>query len=208
MKLAFSTLGCPDWSFEKILNEAQRMGYTGIEIRGIDGEMRAEKIPQFFPEHAEQTKAALKVKGLTLVGFGTSVSFHDDENYESALEEGRQAIDVCALMDIPAIRVFGDRAIPDEAAAIEKIAKGLRTLCEYARGKKVAVMLEIHGDFNRLEVVMPIIEKVKNCPEFAILWDIAHSDRTYGDNWQVFYEGIKPWIRHIHVKDHARNNGA
>ena len=25
MKLSFTTLGCPDWSFEKILTEAQRM---------------------------------------------------------------------------------------------------------------------------------------------------------------------------------------
>ena len=36
MKLSFTTLGCPDWSFAKILEEAQRIGYEGVEIRGID----------------------------------------------------------------------------------------------------------------------------------------------------------------------------
>jgi len=206
MKLAFSTLGCPDWTFEKVVTEGQRMGYTGIEIRGIDGEMRAEKIPQFFPENAEKTKKMLRDKGLTVVGFGTSVNFHDDEHYDESLKEGRQAIDVCALMGIPAIRVFGDRIIGDETEAIKKVAKGLRMLCEYAKDKHVIVMLEIHGDFNRLEVVMPVIERVKDCPAFAILWDIAHSDRTYGDNWRAFYDGIKPWVRHLHIKDHLRNN--
>ena len=50
MKRSFTTLGCPDWSFDRILKEAGRMGYTGVEIRGIDGVMRAEEIPLFFPE--------------------------------------------------------------------------------------------------------------------------------------------------------------
>jgi len=208
MKLAFTTLGCPDWSFEKIISEAEQMGYGGIEIRGIEGEMRAEKIPAFFSENVEKTKKMLCDKGLALVGFGTSVVFHDDAKYEDALEEGRQAIDVCARMGIPAIRVFGDSIVGEESVTIGKVAKGLRILCEYARGKDVAVLQEIHGDFNRLEVVMPIIEKVKDCPEFGIIWDIAHSDRVYRDNWKVFYDGIKPWVRHLHIKDHMKNNEA
>ncbi len=35
MPLAFSTLGCPDWSFQKITDFAVQHGYTGIEIRGL-----------------------------------------------------------------------------------------------------------------------------------------------------------------------------
>ena len=205
MKLAFSTLGCPGWTFEKILDEGQRLGFAGIEIRGIGGEMRAEKIPFFFPENAEKTKAMVRDKGLTLVGFGTGVNFHDSSLYEDALEEGRQAIDVCTRMGIPSIRVFGDKIIEDKVATIERVATGLRTLCEYATGKGVDVLMEIHGDFDRLETVIPVIEKVKDCPEFGILWDIEHSFKVYKDDWRVFYECIKPWIRHTHFKDIVLN---
>jgi len=206
MKLAFTSLGCPDWTFEKVINEGQRMGFTGIEIRGIDGEMRAEKMPLFFPENIEKTKQIFKDKNLTVVGFGTSVRFDDSERYEEALDEGKQAIDVCARMGIPAIRVFGDKIIGDKTALIERVANGLRILCDYAKDKNVLVLLEIHGDFNTLEMVMPVIEKVKDCSQFGILWDICHSDRSYGDNWKVFYDGIKPWIRHVHIKDHKRGD--
>lgn len=41
MKLSFSTLGCPEWSFDKVLDEAERLGFQGIEIRGVNGVMRA-----------------------------------------------------------------------------------------------------------------------------------------------------------------------
>ena len=57
MKLAFTTLGCPDWTFDQIINEAQRLGFEAIEIRGVDGKMRAEEIDLFFPENVESTHA-------------------------------------------------------------------------------------------------------------------------------------------------------
>jgi hypothetical protein len=49
MKLAFSTLECPDWSFQQILDNAQQMGFNGIEIRGSENEMDVAKIPYFQP---------------------------------------------------------------------------------------------------------------------------------------------------------------
>ena len=33
MKLAFSTLACPNWSWDLILDNAVRFGFDGIEIR-------------------------------------------------------------------------------------------------------------------------------------------------------------------------------
>lgn len=206
LKLSFTTLGCPDWSFEKIVEEAGRMGFDGIEIRGVDGKMRAEEIPLFFPENMERTKAYFAESKLELVGFGTSVSFHDPAGYDAALEEGKAAIDVCSRAGIPFIRVFGDKIedLNQRQAVIDRVANGIRSLCEYARGKNVDVLLEIHGDFNTLESVLPLIEQLKNSPEFGILWDIEHSDRAYGDSWMEFYGGIKPYIRHTHIKDHRR----
>jgi len=39
LRLSFSTLGCPDWSFEKITDFAAANGYSGIEIRGLQRQM-------------------------------------------------------------------------------------------------------------------------------------------------------------------------
>lgn len=209
MKLSFTTLGCPDWSFEKIAGEARRLGFGGIEIRGVDGKMRAEEIPLLFPENLEGTKAFLTENQLELAGFGTSVSFHDPNGYEAALNEGRLAIDVCARAGIPFIRVFGDsiQAPASRGEVIGRAAKGIQSLCRHAEGKGVDVLLEIHGDFNTLEVLLPLIRQLKGCPSFGILWDIEHSDRAYGDNWREFYRGIRSFIRHTHIKDHRRTAG-
>ena len=204
MKLSFSTLGCPDWSFEKILSEAQRIGFTGLEIRGIDGKMRAEEVTQFSEENKAATQKMLADKGLTIVSYGTSCSFHDDANFDAAIEEGKHAIDVCVRMGIPAIRVFGDR-IENEAVkahVTSQVAKGIRILCEYARGKNVKVMQEVHGDFLSIETLMPVVEQVNDCPEFGVLWDIANTKDVCTGNWHGFYNEIKPYLRHVHVKDH------
>lgn len=206
MKLSFTTLGCPDWSFAKILDEAQKMGYEGIEVRGVNGVMRAEEIEAFRPENAKETKAQLRAHGLVAVGFGTSASFHDEERYESALDEGKKAIDVCRRMGFSFIRVFGDR-IPEPSqreAVIGRVISGIGELCDYAKGKNVQVLLEIHGEFNTVENVMPVADALGGKEAFGFLWDIEHSDKVYGADWPVFYDAIKPYIRHTHIKDHRR----
>ena len=40
MKLAFTTLACPDWTLEQAVDAAQRYGYAGIELRLLDGGAR------------------------------------------------------------------------------------------------------------------------------------------------------------------------
>ena len=209
MKISFTTLACPDWDFNKILSEAQRLGYEGIEIRGLDNEMRADRMPAFFKENAEATKKQFDDKNLAICGFGSSASFHDAANYENAIGEGKASIDVCERMGIPGMRVFGDR-IPDgdgRDETLERVRNGIRTLCEYARGKNIGVWLEIHGNINTLENVGPIVNGLKDYPEFGILWDIGNSDISYADNWRVFYDLIKPYIKHTHIKDHKRKGG-
>ncbi len=209
MKLAFTTLGSPDWSFDKTLEEARKLGFEAIEIRGVEGKMLANEIIQFFPENQAETKAKLAAYNLEICGFGTSVKFHDFDKYDAAIAEGKTAIDVCARMGIPSIRVFGDRIASEDVrdAVIQKAITGMRELCAYAAGKNVKVLLEVHGDFNTVENVMDLANGVKDCPEFGILWDIEHSDKIYGDDYMKFYSRIKPFISHTHIKDHHRANG-
>jgi len=47
MKLAFSTLGCPDFSWTDIYSMAKDLGYHGIEIRGLGDDIFAVKAQPF-----------------------------------------------------------------------------------------------------------------------------------------------------------------
>lgn len=208
MKVSFSSLGCPLWSFEQIVRNAKAMGYDGIELRGVQNAMRADAIDAFAPEHRAHTRALLRDQNLALCGFGTSVRFDRPDEINANLEEGRISIDLCAAMDIPFIRVFGD-SIGDvpEKEAIARVAEGIRALCDFARGSGVRVLLEVHGDYNRLERLLSL-DALVNREEFGLLWDIQHSDKVYGDDFEAFYAPLKQRIYHVHIKDHLRANGA
>src|SRR5207248_8830392 len=75
--LSFSTLGCPDWSFDTIVNFAAANNYKGIEIRGIKRELDLSKCTEFNSK--ENIQASLKLvqsKGLKFVDLGSSAEMH------------------------------------------------------------------------------------------------------------------------------------
>ena len=45
MKLAYSTLACPDWTVEQAAEAACRYGYAAIEWRLADGEVLSPQTP-------------------------------------------------------------------------------------------------------------------------------------------------------------------
>ncbi len=211
MKLAFSTLGCAIRSLDEIVDCAEKFSIGGIEIRGINGEMNVSDISCFSPDNAESSRNLLAQKHIEFVCLGTSCSFHDPEKLDGAMLEGCRAIDVCHRMGIPAIRVFGNKIksplLLRETA--ERVGRSIDDLCTYADSYGVSVFLEVHGDFNRAETLMPVVENNKKHKNFGLIWDVMHSDRAYGDDWKVFYDLFRPYIKHIHIKDciRAKNNG-
>ncbi len=66
MKLAFSTLGCPGWSWDEIYATAKDMGMAGIEIRGIENEMFAPNTKPFRKENIAQTVDKLRRTGMQI----------------------------------------------------------------------------------------------------------------------------------------------
>ena len=208
MRLAFSTLACPDWSWDRILEEAFLLGYDGIEIRGINGEMYLPKATPFLDENLEETKQRLRELGLEICCLGTSVVFHDPRSFESALDEGRASIDLARKLGVPYIRIFGDK-IPDSARrqeTIATVARGLGELASYAEGTGVTVVQETHGDFTSSEVILEVLERSKGTAK-GILWDINHPYKFAGEPMEKTYGLLAPYIKHVHIKD-SRGEGA
>jgi len=202
MKFSFSTLGCPDWPFEKILNEAERMGYDGIEIRGIENEMNIAKIPYLHGDGWKKTSEELKKRGLTICNLGTSANFHSPENWENAVNEAKEAIDVANAIGCPYIRIFGD-VIPDMAKydeTLRLIANGWTEVYKYSEGTDVTPLVEVHGNFDTVEIFKDILKYITH-PKFAVLWDAEHSYKRYGRNFIEFFGFIRKYVKHIHIKD-------
>ena len=203
IKWCFSTLGCVERSLNDIISIAKRYSISALEIRGLCGELPNEKIPEFLPENVANTKKALAEAEILPLILGTSVSFHDKESFEKNLADGKRALEIASRIGFSAIRIFGNSIVGDENECIARVASGVRSLCLIAEKIGVSVFLEVHGDFNTLERLLPIAEHCRDMHSFGIIWDICHTHVTYGENWLAFYDALAPYIRHVHLKDVA-----
>lgn len=200
-RLCFSTLGCPDWDFEKIAS-SRALKFSAVELRGVGGKLRLDEIECLLPENRGHTRAALEAGGLALACVGTSIALHRDED----LSEGFYATRLCAEMGIPNLRVFGD-AFPDgepRERVLDRVAGRLSALLDAADGHGASVLLETHGQFNNAETLGELIARVGGHPRFGLVWDIEHTYRAHGHSIEAVFELIRPYVRHAHIKDATR----
>ena len=197
MKLAFSTLGCPDWSLKYSVEQAKKYGFQAVEIRGIKDCLRADTISELLPESREESLQYAGENGISFCCLDASAAFHEadkrDENYEEAMATVRLASEC----NIPYVRIFGNHLVTDnEDTEIADIAAVIRKLCTDAEPLEVTILLEVHGDFNTSERILKTAQAV-DCRNFGIVWDIQHSREDY----QSFWKRTKHLIRHVHRKD-------
>lgn len=202
MKISFSTLACPDWSWEKILDEAKRLGYDGIEIRGIKRVMGLGRLEPFLPQNINITMEQLREKNLEISCLDTSCSFDEEAKVEKSLEEGKEAIDLAQKLNCKFIRVFGNN-IPDknnEAEILNRIASGLDKLGNYAKGKGVTVLIETHGDFSTGDGMLKLLKHVTS-KDVGVLWDVTNAYIDFGEPIAVTFNKLSANIQHTHLKD-------
>src|SRR4051812_10424306 len=164
--LSFSTLGCPDWSFEKIVNFATENGYDGLEIRTIQRQMDLPQCGEFrSSEKIAATKQFVKDKGIKIANLGSSAAMHhgNAEERKKNLDEAKRFIDLAQKLSCPYIRVFPNDFPEDQARdkTIDLITTGLLELGDYAKGSDVSVLLESHGQVVKsddLETIMRAAE--------------------------------------------------
>src|SRR5690348_17183114 len=72
LPLAFSTLGCPKWDFKKILDFAVQHGFSGIELRGLEGNLDLPSHPIFAPDRIEQTKREIRASKVQIACVSSS----------------------------------------------------------------------------------------------------------------------------------------
>ena len=80
MKIAFSTLGCPDFSWSDLYSMAKDCGFDGIEIRGLGDEIFAAKAKPFIESQLSQTAKKLSELRLEIPCFssGCCLKFEED----------------------------------------------------------------------------------------------------------------------------------
>lgn len=202
--LAFSTLGCPGWSFEKITDFAVQHGYKGIELRGILRELDLTKCKEFSKENISATLTIMKEKGLHFVDLGSSATLHfvDAAVRKKNLDEAKRFIDLAQQINCPYIRVFPN-IFPkdqDKNATMDLIAKGLLELGDHAKGSNVTVLTETHGDLVKSDDIKKVMELAEH-KHVGLVWDVTNMWTITKESPAEVYKKIKKYIRHTHIKD-------
>ncbi len=205
VKLSFSTLGCPDWSFEKIVEFAVEHKYQGLEIRGIQRELNLLKCSPFSNTlNIANTVKLMKDKNLSFVDLGSSAALHhhEPEKRKQNLDDAKRFIDLAAAINCPHIRVFPNDLPKDQDRnqTIDRIISGLRELGDYAKGTKVVVLLESHGEVVYTADLVRIMEGA-NHPNVGLIWDIVNMWSVTQEAPEAVYPQLKKYIRHTHIKD-------
>lgn len=207
MKICFSTLGCPEWSWEDIVATAKDFGYDGIEIRGIENELYVPKAKPFLPGEIEGTKRQLEKLGLTIPCITSSCYLNKAEQRQQYIKEAKEYIDVAAKMGIPYVRVLGDTdPKPTEKVDIHRVISGLEEVGNYAENLGVTVLIETNGVLANSNTMKEVMLHVKG-QSIGVLWDIHHPYRFWSESVVQTYETLKPYIKHIHIKDSMMQEG-
>jgi sugar phosphate isomerase/epimerase len=206
MLLAFSTLACPEWSWQDILNRGPKYGYDGVEVRLIQRDTELLRRKEFFPSELHRRRRELAESGFRVCGLASSVRFDSLVPSERAAQQetGVGYLNLAAELGASFVRVFGDVLPPSESgtreSTIAAIAEGLDRLGEVATPLGIDVLIETHGDFMQSALLRQVLERVR-CPQVGVVWDTHHPWRFFGEPVAETFSRLSPWIRHTHWKD-------
>lgn len=204
LPIAFSTLGCPNWEWKKVLEQAAQNGYAAMELRGVGGEMDLPKSPQLSGIKLKESMKDLDALGLKISDLGASARLGeiDPKKRGEQLDEARRFVDLAHQMQVPYVRVFGGKLASGQTMedATKRIIAGFKELHEHVKGSGVTLLIESHDEFTTSSSLLDILQGV-NLPTAALLWDAHHTFVTGKERPGETYKNLGKFIRHTHLKD-------
>ncbi|MGI6065737.1 MAG: sugar phosphate isomerase/epimerase family protein [Bacillota bacterium] len=202
MKFAFSTLGCPDWLWEEILSAAADLGYDGIELRGIGSEIYLPHVKLFASKNLPIVQEKLRRLHLETPCLTTGAFLFDPVKKSEAKKEVVDYLTLAERLGAPYVRVLGDSSPAPGLTPVDEelVEENLLELLPLAAQRNVTLLLETNGVYADSGKLCRFMEKIAH-PNLAVLWDIHHPYRYFNEPVKETYTKLKPWIKHIHVKD-------
>ncbi len=205
MKLSFSTVGCPQWTWSEILSAASDLGYDGLEIRGLGDDLYLPDNKFFKPERLEQTAKDLAARKIGLACLASDI-FLQDASID-AVSALRAYIKLAAALKARCIRVLGDAwAEPGENVDDELVRSRLCQLAPDAQDSGVMLLVESNGVFAESARLRALLDGVGSA-SVAALWDVNHPVRFFNERVEETYENIGRYVHHVHIKDSEFDGG-
>jgi len=206
MKISFSTLGCPEWSFSEIVSTAKDLGYDGIEVRGVQNVMDVPRIPQFAPENAGKTRKLLGEKGLEIVCLTSACYMNVPDFTQDTIYQAIAYVDTAKDMGVKYVRVLADFGPQSTQPVDEEVTlSNLKKVADYAACRDVEILIETNGYFADSRRALSLVQKAGD--NVGVIWDIHHPYRFFGETPAQTVSTLGSRIKHVHVKDSKMADG-
>lgn len=202
MKLAYSTLAAPGWTFEQAVEAVSSYGYEGIEIRLLDGEVVP---PDLSAQERQRVERVLQDADVPAVALDTSlraVGTPDDDAFQREIEA---YADMAAQWGAPTLRVFGG-PLPEDpterAKALDEGARRLERAARIGQDRGVRVAVETHDSLSSAKTLAELLGRVED-PWVGAVYDSHHPHRM-GETPTEVFELLGPRVMLLQVKDARR----
>jgi len=196
-RIAFSTLAFPDATLAAALSAGRRWGYSGVELRLIDGELIDPELPAARRAQVRQTLAAA---GLPVVAVDSSIRLTGDDPGPDL----RRFLQLASDWEAPLVRVFGGDLDPPPTRQdrLRAAARVLEEAVPLAARLGVAIGVETHDAFSASSAVADLLALVPSDLVGAV-WDSHHPHRM-GETPAEVYANLGPRVLLAQVKDARR----
>ncbi|MCQ2528559.1 MAG: AMP-binding protein [Saccharofermentans sp.] len=201
MKISFSTLACPDFSWQDIYSMAKDFGFNGIEIRGLGNDIFSVKAAPFTDENIEATVKKLQDLKLEIPCLSSGEPINNMATQQAAIDEITAYAKLANKLGAQFIRVLGDlepmpKTEVDDAVVVDTLKKLVPVAEEY----NVTLLVETNGVYCDTKRLKKVIDEVGS-RKIAALWDMHHPYRFAGEAPETTVANLGETIKYTHVKD-------
>ncbi len=208
MKISFSTLGCPRWSFQEITATAVDLGYQGVEVRGIGKDISVPSAPDFSEERLPHTLEELHRMNLAIPCLDSDCCIHLRENESAVDAEIAAYVRLAQKLAAPYVRIMATAPVPQPVGKVDEgyVRDRAIRLGQMAKEHGVKLLIETHGVWSDSAKLARLLSLI-SLDSVGALWDVHHPYRFMGEKPQTTVENLRPWLMHTHFKDSLRADG-
>ncbi|MEM9558762.1 MAG: TIM barrel protein [Planctomycetota bacterium] len=171
MKLAFSTVACPDWTLARVLESAAQWSFAGVELRTFGyGSTRTACDPALTG--GDKVADLFEDAGIEPAGLATGITYDEPVfppvigraigDFEKSVRLTKSAVEIAQGASLPFVRVFPFEVQPGEARnrGLRRILERLDLAARTARHTGVRLLLENGGSFAKAQDLIEIIDTI------------------------------------------------
>ncbi len=201
MLTCFSTIACPDFSWQDIYSMAKDFNLNGIEVRGLGENIFSVKAAPFTDKELPNTIEKLKKLKLEIPCLSSGEPVNDRTTRDEAVAEITAYMELASKLGTPYIRVLGDRnAAPTTEIDDEVVIETMKMLVPLAEQYNVTLLLETNGVYADTKRLCKVIDAIGS-RKVAALWDMHHPYRFMNESPATTVANLGEHIKYTHIKD-------